>query len=153
MYRKGVSALVINDQQEFLLVNLESFEERFFAIPGGGLDAGESLESAVYRELFEELSISRESLELAGKSEDPLQIKFKKIKLNRDGIEYIGSERYFFGFRFIGDKESIVPKDGEVRSFKWVSYEELGKYLLFDGQLEETISKIREIFPDRLFGK
>ena len=53
MYRKGVSALVINDQQEFLLVNLESFEERFFAIPGGGLDAGESLESAVYRELFE----------------------------------------------------------------------------------------------------
>ena len=153
MYRKGVSALVINDQQEFLLVNLESFEERFFAIPGGGLDAGESLESAVYRELFEELSISRESLELAGKSEDSLQIKFKKIKLNRDGIEYIGSERYFFGFRFIGDKESILPKHGEVRSFKWVPYEELGKYLLFDGQLEETTNKIREIFPDRLFGK
>lgn len=41
MYRKGVSSLIINSKQEFLLVNLQSFKEIYFAIPGGGLEEGE----------------------------------------------------------------------------------------------------------------
>ncbi len=44
MYRKGVSALIVNKNQEFLLVNLESFEHRFFAVPGGGVVENEALE-------------------------------------------------------------------------------------------------------------
>lgn len=54
MYRTGTSALIINKEEKLLLVNLESFEERFFAIPGGGLDEGEALEEAAYREIKEE---------------------------------------------------------------------------------------------------
>jgi hypothetical protein len=42
MYRKGVSALIINNKNEFLLVNIESFEERFFAILGGGIEESET---------------------------------------------------------------------------------------------------------------
>ena len=38
MYRKGVSALIMNKNKELLLVNLMSFEEKYFAIPGGGLE-------------------------------------------------------------------------------------------------------------------
>lgn len=37
MFRTGVSALILNESDEPLLVNLESFEEQYFAIPGGGL--------------------------------------------------------------------------------------------------------------------
>jgi ADP-ribose pyrophosphatase YjhB (NUDIX family) len=51
MYRKGVAALIINDNQELLLVNLISFEEKYFAIHGGGSEKGESLEDTVYREI------------------------------------------------------------------------------------------------------
>ena len=47
MYRKGVSALIINKNKEFLLVNLESFREEFFAVPGGGIEQRETLENAV----------------------------------------------------------------------------------------------------------
>lgn len=53
MHRKGVSALIINQNQEFLLVNLNSFEDKYFAIPGGGQEDGESLEDTVYREILE----------------------------------------------------------------------------------------------------
>jgi ADP-ribose pyrophosphatase YjhB (NUDIX family) len=53
MYRKGVSALIVNENNEFLLVNLESFEEKYFAVPGGGIERGETLENAVYREMRE----------------------------------------------------------------------------------------------------
>jgi len=148
MYRKGVSAIIINNKNEFLLVNLESFEDRYFAIPGGGIKEGETLRDAVYRELCEELGIIENNLQIVGKSDIPVRFKYKEIKLNRDGVEYEGSERYFFGFKFIGDNSEIKPKDGEVRTYKWVSVGELKNYLLFDNQLQETLEKIKEIFFD-----
>jgi putative (di)nucleoside polyphosphate hydrolase len=148
MYRKGVSALIVNNKDEFLIVNLESFEKKYFAIPGGGLDEGETLEQAVYREIQEELGIGKESLEIVGKSSKPLRFKFKEIKLSREGIEYKGSERHFFGFKFTDKNSEIVPQDSEVRTFRWVSFTDLGKYLLFDLQVEETTEQILELFPD-----
>ena len=82
MFRKGVSALIINKKQEFLLVNLVSFELRFFAIPGGGLEDDESLLDAAYREVEEEVGISKKSLQFIGQCKEPLQFKFKTIKLS-----------------------------------------------------------------------
>lgn len=41
LFRKGVSALIINRNQELLLVNLQSFETKFYVIPGGGIEEGE----------------------------------------------------------------------------------------------------------------
>jgi len=147
MFRKGVSALIINKKQEFLLVNLESFELHFFAVPGGGLENNESLEDAAYREIEEELGISKKSLEFIGQCKEPLQFKFKTIKLNRDGKEYEGSERYFFGFSFTGNDNEIKLQESEVRAYKWVPFNDLKDYLLFDNQLEETSEKLLELFP------
>lgn len=141
MYRKGVSALICNANKEFLLVNLTGFEERYFAVPGGGIDPGESHEQAAYREIMEELGIGKESLVLVGKSETPVITIFKTPKK-----ESLGSERYFLGFQFIGNESEIVLKPDEVRSYVWVPYSELGSRLLFDDQLRDTEKKIREIF-------
>ena len=77
MYRKGVAALIVNTKQELLLVNLESFEEKYFSIPGGGQDKGESLEGAAYREIKEELDIDKHDLELVGMSNSPIVFDFK----------------------------------------------------------------------------
>lgn len=146
MYRKGVSALIINSKDEFLVVNLNSFEEQFFAIPGGGVEEGESLEGAVYREIKEELGIDARSLKLIGKGETPLQFAFKTPKI-RDGVEILGSERHFFGFKFIGDCSEIKLQEDEVRACAWVPFVELDKFLLFDNQLAETSEKLVELFP------
>lgn len=147
MFRKGVSAIIINDKNEFLLVNLESFEDRYFAIPGGGVEQEETLKDAVYRELNEELGIKEKHLQIVGQSNIPVRFKFKVIKLNRDGVEFEGSERHFFGFRFIGEDSEIKFLDGEIRSYKWVLYDDLKDYLLFDNQLEDTVEKMLELFP------
>ncbi|NDE68110.1 NUDIX domain-containing protein [bacterium] len=147
MYRKGVSALIFNKKDQLLLVNLESFNEKYFSVPGGSLEEGETLEQAAYREVAEELGIRKDSLELVGKSSLPLQVTFREIKLIRDGKEYQGSERYFFGFHFTGDDGEIGLKKGEVRAYKWVAFAELKDYLLFDNQLDDTLRKIAEIFP------
>ncbi len=145
MYRKGVSALIVNSRQEFLLVNLNSFEEKYFAIPGGGVEDGESLQEAVYREIKEELGIDRDLLKLIGESKNPLFTTFKTPKM-KDGVEYIGSERHFFGFRFVGSDQNIQLQPEEVRAYKWVSFSDLDKYLLFDNQFTDTVEKISEIF-------
>jgi len=147
MYRKGVSALIVNNRNEFLLVNLESFENKFFAVPGGGVEQGETLEDAVYREIYEELGIGKKTLQFIGQSNIPIKFKFKVIKMTRDGKNYEGSERYFFGFRFVGSDNEIKLQEGEVRTYKWVPFLELEEHLLFDNQLEETSAKIAEIFP------
>lgn len=147
LLRKGVSALIVNNRNEFLLVNLESFKSHFFAIPGGGVEPGETLKEAVYRELDEELGIKQEHLLVVGQSNAPVRFKFSVIKMNRDGVEYGGSERYFFGFKFISDEKIITPNPIEVRSYIWVSFNDLKDYLLFDNQLEETTEKIIELFP------
>lgn len=146
MFRKGVSALIINNKDEFLLVNLKSFEERFFAIPGGGVEQGESLEGAVYRELGEELGIKKDCLEMIGRSDSPVRFRFKKV-IARDGDVFEGSERYFFGFRFIGNENTIMPSSEEVRSYKWSKFSELKNFLLFDNQLQDTLGKVEELFP------
>jgi putative (di)nucleoside polyphosphate hydrolase len=118
MYRKGVSALILNNKKEFLLVNLNSFEDKYFAIPGGGVEEGESLEDAVYREIKEELCIDKKSLKYVGKSDLPLRTTFKIPKINKEGKKYLGSDRYFFGFNFIGDDDEIVLQEEEVRTYK-----------------------------------
>ncbi|MEI6553563.1 MAG: NUDIX domain-containing protein [bacterium] len=147
MYRKGISALIINKDKDFLLVNLKSFEDKYFAIPGGGVEEGETLEEATYREIEEELGITAKSLELVGKGDSPLRFKFKVIKMTREGVEYEGSERNFFGFNFIGKDDEIKLQESEVKAYRWVPFTELKNYLLFDNQLEETTEKILEVFP------
>jgi putative (di)nucleoside polyphosphate hydrolase len=146
MFRKGVSGLIVNDKSEFLLVNLESFEEKYFAVPGGGVEQGETLEQALYREIYEELGIETASLQPVGQSREPVRFRFKLITVNREGTTYEGSERYFFGLRFVGTDKEIQPQNGEVRSYKWVPFSELKEHLLFDDQLEETTKKIEELF-------
>ena len=146
MYRKGVSALIINKKNEFLLVNLKSFETHFFAVPGGGIEGNETLEDAVYREIEEELGIHKHTLEIMGKSTHPLRYEFKTQKLQRAGVVYDGSERHFFGFRFIGNQQDIRVQESEVRSYRWIRKEDLSKYLLFEHQCKDTEEKIQEIF-------
>ena len=123
------------------------YEKFYFTVAGGGQDIGESLLETTYREMKEELNLSKSDLEYVGECKVPVVFYFRK-PITRYGVEYIGSEKYYLGFRFVGDEKVIHANDGEVRSYKWVTVDELDKYLLFESQLEDTLEKIREIFPE-----
>jgi len=71
---------------------------------------------------------------------------FKTKKLARDGVEYDGMERFFFGFQFKGTDDEIILQPDEIRAFKWVTFKNLKEYLLFENQLKDTTKKLLELF-------
>jgi hypothetical protein len=47
--------------------------------------------------------------------------------------------------KFSGSDKDIAIDEKEVRRYVWSSYDDLHKYLLFEGQLETTQEMIKEL--------
>ena len=142
LYRKGVAVIIENDKSEILLVNLTSFEEQYFAVPGGGSDEGESVEETAFREVFEELGIARDKLEIIAIAKDPIRFTFKKGPKIMHGVEYVGQEKLYIHAKFLGTDEDIKLASDEVRAYVWTTVEDMGNYLKFPGELDLALGEI-----------
>jgi putative (di)nucleoside polyphosphate hydrolase len=148
LYRKGIIAIIIDDSNQFLLVQLKGKGKGDWNFPGGGLEKGETYESCLWRELKEELGLGENNLQLLGKSKNnhkyiynPTLLKEKK----KEGSPYIGQEKARFVLKFVGDKTNIKINKIEFHDYKWVSFGELKTYLLFPGQFDNAVSVIKEL--------
>jgi len=57
MKRKAVRAIIINDKHELLVMHRNKFGQEYYTLVGGGIDAGETAEHALVREVREETSL------------------------------------------------------------------------------------------------
>lgn len=131
-----------------MLVNLINFPDGHYALPGGGIEEGESLGQTALREIYEELGIGPDLLEIVSTSDEPTSFEFKGGPLIRNGISYTGQQRFFLLIRFQGADEDIRANGGEVREYIWSSYADLSNYILFEGELESALRKIQELCPE-----
>ena len=146
MYRKGVAAIILNDKNQILLVNLTTFDSKFFSIPGGGSEKGESDIDTIKRELLEELGIESSMIEVIKKSSTLYKFNFKSITI-KDGKKYKEQKKVCFLVKFNGtDKDIKISKD-EIRKYLWSDYKDLDKYLLFEEQLESIQFFIKDLCP------
>ncbi len=145
-YRKGVNILVLDEQNNYLLVQKTNFDSHQWGFPGGGSEEGDSPEDTVYRELKEELGSTE--FEIIYKS--PIKIKFDWPKLDQEmgfkkhGKWYQGQEKYWYVVKYTGNKDNFNLQEEEIKNIKWVPYEDLEKHLVFEGQWDNVNSVIKD---------
>jgi 8-oxo-dGTP pyrophosphatase MutT (NUDIX family) len=153
-YRKGVSAFIINENKEFLMVlstKENPSEPDVWKIPAGGVEENEDSKTALKRELNEELGIDPNSLEILEKSKYidkfnwPKETSEKKYK--KTNIWYDGQEREIFLAKIVSKNYNFKLQLEEICDVRWVTKDNF-KYLLLFKDQEETMQKVIEEFKD-----
>ena len=124
-YRNGVGIVVLNNENKVFVAKRIDNPKNFWQMPQGGVDEGEDLLNAAYRELKEETSIF--NVKLIKEIEDWTQydLPSKLIGIIWKG-RYKGQKQKWFIFKFLGkDTEiNIKTKNPEFLDWKWI---EVGK--------------------------
>lgn len=124
-YRNGVGIVVLNNENKVFVAKRIDNPKNFWQMPQGGVDEGEDLLNAAYRELKEETSIF--NVKLIKEIEDWTQydLPSKLIGIIWKG-RYKGQKQKWFIFKFLGDDTeiNIKTKNPEFLDWKWI---EIGK--------------------------
>jgi len=139
-YRQGVTAIVVDDKNNFLIVQKQNYGDNQWDFPGGGLEENEDPKFGILRELKEELGYA--DFEIL--KESPFIDRFEWPKESQEhgfaihGKWWGGQEKHQFIIRFLGRKEKITIQNEEIRKIKWVPYSELKEHLIFEGQWDNA---------------
>lgn len=94
--------------------------------PQGGIQRGESPEAALLRELYEELGLRRDDIEILGVTRGWLRYRLPRRHVRpRQGRVCIGQKQKWFALRLIGCESRVrfdaSPKP-EFESWRWVDW-------------------------------
>lgn len=124
-----VSAVILNPDSKFLLCRSHKWDDKW-VIPGGHIERGEAMETALRREIYEETGLEIRDIRLIG------------IK------ECIGSGTFYREEHFIfidyicrTDTTDVVLND-EAEEYAWVSFDRLDEYPL-GGFTEALLLRLR----------
>jgi len=150
-FRKGVNAIIIDQDDNFLLIQKNHYKENEWNFLGGGKEGQETLEQNLLRELEEELGVSFDNFEILGVSSYKIEYDYPvelAIKINEN--KYRGQSYEQVILRFKGDKKKLVFTPTEFRANKWVKPNQLIMYLVFPNQYINHKKAIDEILPEMI---
>lgn len=108
-YRANVGIILVNGDGGLFWA--KRIGEDAWQFPQGGIRKSESAEQALFRELYEEVGVDKESVEVIGKTQDWLRYKIPEQLIRRHQTPCcIGQKQRWFLLRFTG-KESDVCLD------------------------------------------
>ena len=151
--RNGVGIIVLNKDNKIFVAKRIDNPKNFWQMPQGGVDEGEDLLTAAYRELEEETSIK--NVELVQEIDGMFIYELPKNLL---GIiwkgKFKGQKQKWFLMRYLGkDSEiNIQTKKPEFLDWKWINLEDITKYVVnFKLHVyQEVQEKVKKILIDRL---
>ncbi len=118
-YRPNVAALIINSFGETLILNTRGRGD-YWGLPQGGVEAGESLEAAVLREVGEETGLR--DLHIVRRFANIYKYTWSK-PYTRYG--YKGQKQSLFVLRYDGSRQSVRTNSLEHKAYRWVKVENL----------------------------
>lgn len=108
-YRANVGIILVNDDGGLFWA--KRIGEEAWQFPQGGIRKSESAEQALFRELYEEVGVVKESVEVIGRTQGWLRYKIPEQLIRRHQTPCcIGQKQRWFLLRFTG-KESDVCLD------------------------------------------
>lgn len=94
--------------------------------PQGGIRSDETPEEALYRELYEEVGLGPEHVEVVGATRGWLRYRLPKRFLRRNSRPLcIGQKQVWFILKFLGDESDVCLTRGDPPEFdhwRWVHY-------------------------------
>lgn len=105
--------------------------------PQGGIHEGESPQDAMYRELFEEVGLKPEDVELVGQTQGWLRYKLPEGLIRKNSSPLcIGQKQKWFLLRMLAEDQKVTFNNTNERPefdhWEWVSYwYPLGKVVAF----------------------
>jgi putative (di)nucleoside polyphosphate hydrolase len=122
-FRAGAGAVILDKSGRVLV-----FERRditgAWQFPQGGLEAGESPEAAVWREVREETGLTSKDLTLLGRYPEPLVYELPpSARRKHTGL---GQVQYWFFFRASADFPRLeLGPGGEFRAARWAAFRDV----------------------------
>jgi putative (di)nucleoside polyphosphate hydrolase len=126
LYRSGVGIVVISQEKKIFVGKRIDNHSNAWQMPQGGLDAGESEDKAMFRELKEETSIT--NIKVLAKSSKYFYYNLPyKLQKKFWGGKFLGQKQRWYLVKFLGDDKiiDVNTESPEFSEWKWVSKDEI----------------------------
>ncbi|HEY1084658.1 MAG TPA: RNA pyrophosphohydrolase [Prosthecobacter sp.] len=122
LYRPNVAVILMNERNEIFVAERISIPGAW-QFPQGGIDEGEDAETAMFREMAEEIGVTRDKVQMLDRR-DGYRYAFAKGRL-KYGI-YGGQEQSYFRCRYLGkDSEiNLAATHQEFGQWRWIRPEQ-----------------------------
>ncbi|VAW34264.1 Adenosine (5')-pentaphospho-(5'')-adenosine pyrophosphohydrolase [hydrothermal vent metagenome] len=102
-YRPNVGIILLDNNGKVFFA--KRYQDNGWQFPQGGINTDETNEEAMYRELYEEIGLKPEHVELIGSTPGWLRYKLpKKYQRKHSKPLCIGQKQVWFLLKFIGDE-------------------------------------------------
>ena len=122
-YRLNVGFIIANERGKIFLA--KRIKQDAWQFPQGGLIEGEKLEDALFRELKEEIGLSREVVKIMGHTKNWLRYKLPKKMIRVGEPICIGQKQSWYLLSFSGDDSQFYFNNStkpEFDGWQWVNY-------------------------------
>jgi len=119
-FRANVAALIVRGDQVLAFQRRDYVDN--WQCAQGGLDVGEKIEPAMWREVQEETGLTQSDLQLKGEHPDWLSYEYSE----KEGFgNCIGQTQKWFLLEFVGDEANIKIDEHEFSAWEWMTFAEL----------------------------
>lgn len=122
-FRENVGIILTNEEGALFLGKRTG--QNAWQFPQGGVDSEESLEESMYRELYEEVGLKKDHVEVLGVTKHWLRYRLPTRLIRETEPACIGQKQRWFLLRLCAEENTIkldIDKKPEFDGWMWVSY-------------------------------